>query len=372
MPHTHERVLAEGTFRLVLTNQRRLVAALDADTALGALRVVVNVDPGMRLTPRRAELERSLLAHDVGFSLSDIGDVAKDAFKAATKVVPIIAAPALTVLHQAAQQGAHFIAQHATFLPAALRNNLEAAGRVLERAKLGDVVAKQFIGAAIKAARDNIPGARGVADTLLHAHHMFEQTHDAIMNATDPRKKAEHLLSALGRGDWHAVRDMAHAELGNIEGAVATIPGVGTTVASALAAADAMLEGGKPLEVAIRAAYGALPIPPGFRTITDAALEAVLALIEHGGSVTDAAIAAARSAIPDGPARPVFDALMQLVVKHVPVEKVGVRALEHFVHHYAAHAIPLPAVPATHLLPPAPRDAERLIRPFFLAEGHHG
>jgi hypothetical protein len=372
MQRTHERVLAEGTFRLVLTDQRRLVAALDADTALGAVHVVVNVDHGLRLSPRRASLERSLLAHDVGFSLSDIGDAAESAFKTATKVAPIIAAPALTLLHGAAQQGAHLIAQHASFLPADIRNKIEAAGRVLEKAKLGDIVAQRFIGAAIKAARDHVPGAKAIADKLLEAHRLIDQTKNAIADAMDPRKKAEKLVSALGRGDWHAVRDIAHAELSNVEGAVSMIPGLGTTVAAALAAGDAAIEGGKPLEIAIRTAYGALPIPPGLRTITDAALEAVLALIAGGGSLTDAAMAAARSAIPEGPARSVFDALAELVERHAPVQRVGVELLDQFVKRYAAHAIPLPFVPATHLLPPAPRDAERLIRPLFHAEGKHG
>jgi hypothetical protein len=217
-----------------------------------------------------------------------------------------------------------------------------------------------------------VPGAKAIADKLLEAHRLIDQTKNAIADAMDPMKKAEKLVSALGRGDWHAVRDIAHAELSNIEGAVAMIPGLGTSVAAAVAAADAAIEGGKPLEIAIRTAYGALPIPPGLRVITDAALDAVLTLIAGGGSLTDAAIAAARAAIPEGPARSVFDTLAKLVERHVPVERVGVELLDQFVKRYAAHAIPLPFVPATHLLPPAPRDAERLIRPLFHAEGKRG
>jgi hypothetical protein len=369
MQRTHERVLAEGTFRLVLTDQRRLVAALDADTALGALRVVVNVDHRLRLSPRRAELERRLLSHEVGFKLSDIGDVAEGAFKIASQAVPVIAVPALTVLHEAAQHGANLLAQHASFLPADLRNKIGAAGRLLERAKLGDIDARRFIGAAIRAARDHVPAARAVADKLLEAQRLVDQTKSAIADLTDPRKKAEHLLTALRRGDWRAVGNMAHAEVGNVESAASMIPGLGTSVAAAIAAGDAVLEGGKPLEIAIRTAYGALPIPPGIRQITDAALEAVLALIVGGETLTDAAIAGARSAVPEGPARPVFDALAELVVKHVPVERVGVQLLEDYVKRYGVPSLP---APVTHLLPPAPRDAERLIRPLFLTEGHRG
>ena len=74
---THERVLAEGTFRLALTRQHRLVAALDAETALvgmqpsvaitlvemgvtmTGIRTALNVERGMALLRANMEKERA-------------------------------------------------------------------------------------------------------------------------------------------------------------------------------------------------------------------------------------------------------------------------------------------------------------------------
>jgi hypothetical protein len=97
----------------------------------------------------------------------------------------------------------------------------------------------------------------------------------------------------------------------------------------------AILDGGGLLEIAIKTAYGAIPIPPGIRTITDAVLDGVLSLAEKGGNLTEAALAAARDAVPDGFPRQVFDTLANLVVrKHPPLQVAG-ELLGHYVGHFA-------------------------------------
>ena len=385
---THERVLAEGTFRLALTRQHRLVAALDAETALGPVHVVIHVDHGFRLAPRRDALERSLLGHEVGFSfpkiklpgiVNDVAHVAEKAFQTAAKVAPYVAMPALSIVHAAAQNGAHLIAQHASFLPSDVRNKLEAASRVLSRAKIGDLDARKFIGKVLVAVRNNVPGARAIADKLIDANKFLDRALQMVETLQrpgdklmDPGKRAERLLSAIGKGDWNAVRSMAHAELGSIQGAASMIPGVGTAASAAIAAGVAALDGGSPLDIGLRTAYAALPIPPALREVTDAALEAVLAL-SHGGSMTDAAIAAARQGVPEGMARDVFDTLMNVAVKHVPIQNAGAEMFERYVRQYggdALHAIPLPAShngTSPLLLPTYGEEAARMLRPIHLA-----
>jgi hypothetical protein len=392
--HTHERVLAEGTFRLVLTEKRRLVAALDADTALGPLHVVVNVDHAHRSGEQRLALERSLLGHNVGFSLPDIslpkiklpgpiGDVATAAFGVAKNVMPSVAMPALSLLHGAAQGGA-LLSQHVP--------HLEAASRIIARSKIGDVVARQFVQNAINAARAHIPGAKAIANKLLDAHRLFEHVNEL----TDPVKKAERAFAAMSKGDWNAVRELGETEARNVASAAAMIPGLGTGVAAGIAAGLAALEGGGPLEVAILTAYGALPIPPIARHLTDPALDGVLALIMHGGSLTDVGVNAARAVVPEGIGREVFDTLMHVVARRVPIETAVAERLENYVHRYAptpfAHALEHfrhattehPALPAHHspwLLPAhladhvaaaaAHPDHARLVRPLFLAPSPH-
>jgi hypothetical protein len=97
----------------------------------------------------------------------------------------------------------------------------------------------------------------------------------------------------------------------------------------------AILDGGGLLEIAIKTAYGAIPIPPGIRTITDMVLDGVLSLAKRGFDLTEAAIAAARDAIPDGLPRQVFDTLANLVVRHHPPQQVAGELLNHYVGSFA-------------------------------------
>lgn len=112
------------------------------------------------------------------------------------------------------------------------------------------------------------------------------------------------------------VMDVGKEILTAAQGVVSLIPGIGTGISAALSAGLAILEGGSPLEIAIKAAYGAIPIPPGIRNLTDIVLDACLALMKSG-NLEDAAISAARSQVPSGLCQDVFDTLVHLIVQAI-------------------------------------------------------
>jgi hypothetical protein len=161
------------------------------------------------------------------------------------------------------------------------------------------------------------------------------------LHALDPFQKLEKVATAIQRGDFQALKNVATDDLRLAQSVVSLVPGIGSGVGAAIGTGLAVLDGGGPLDVAIQAAYGAIPIPPGIREVTDAVLASVLSLA-HQGSVTDAALAASRNAVPAGLPRDVFDTLAQLVVKRVPVQ----RAAEALVSHYVERYVPAAQVPA--------------------------
>jgi len=136
------------------------------------------------------------------------------------------------------------------------------------------------------------------------------------------------LATSALRGDLKGVVDVAKGELDKLQSVASMVPGLGTGVSSAIGAAEALMSGGNPLEVALRAAYGAIPIPPGIRQVTDTVLDAVLALL-HGGNVTDVALTVARDRIPEGLPRDVFDTLAQIVVRHTPIVQAAGELAQH-------------------------------------------
>jgi hypothetical protein len=101
--------------------------------------------------------------------------------------------------------------------------------------------------------------------------------------------------------------------------------------------------------------------------VTDSALEAILTFAKTG-SVTDAALAAARARVPPGMPRDVFDTLAQILVKKVPVQKAAGAMAEHYLQRYGgaatdkllAAAAPkggLPSLPSLPSLPAIPLPA---------------
>ena len=374
MLRQHDSVLAEGTFRIVLTDQRRVLAVLDApNTMLGPLHLMVAIDRGPPHS-RAIDFHNSHLvpAHAVGFSFSDIGDAighaAESTFNAASKVATTIARPVFDVAKHAASAGAHLIAHATPFLPQATRRQIDAAARIVVRARLGDVTAKQFIRNVVNAANAGVHAARAIGDSLVSGARLVARTIDipvhllehvpgigGIVKSISPFQKFDKMMGNLQRGDFKSLEKMVHDDLSMAQGIVSLIPGIGTGISAGISAGLAALEGGSPLEVAIRTAYGAIPIPIGIRQITDAVLGGVLALLFHPGKLTDVAITAARDAVPSGFPRDVFDTLVQLVIKKVPIQKVALGMVDHYVSQYApgalhmgdvlTHAAPLGALP---------------------------
>jgi hypothetical protein len=404
MLRTHDVVLADGTFRLVMTPKRRVIAAIDAPhTLLGPIHVAVEVDRRSFL-PAGAPDPHDVLARpmtyvtagffdDIGHAFSDagkaIGHAAEGAFNTVSHAATTIARPAFDIVKGVTSEGAHLLA-HLPGMPGGARRDLDAASRVIMRARLGDLTAKQFVNTIAAAAKAGVKGASHVADALLDASKAVAKVIDVpvalashvpglgdVLRSISPFQKYNHMVSALQKGDMKALGKMAQDEIAMAQSVLPLIPGIGTGIGAALAAGMSVLQGGSPLELAIHTAYGAIPIPPGVRTFTDAALNAVLALIAHPHDLTEVGVQVVRDRIPHGLARDVFDTLIQLVVHRVPIQKVGASLVDHFVRQYApagegmhladalAHAAGGPAMHILnglgHAIPAGP--AMRLVQP---------
>ena len=344
MLRTHDVVLVDGTFRVVLTPKRRVIAALDVhESVLGPMHLAFEIDRSPHLPAHisPAVLERSMATagvfDDIGHSVSK---AAEGTFNAASHAATAVAHPAFNLVKGAAAEGLHAIGDVA--------HPLEAAAHVVMRAKLGDINAKQFIKTIASAAKSGVHAAQHVGDTLLDASKLVAKAMDVptiitskipilneVMKSISPYEAYQHMVTALQHGDLREMERIAKSELSLAQSVVSLVPGVGTGISSAIGAGVAALEGGNPLEFAIRTAYGAIPIPPGIRQITDTVVDGVLALIEHPHNLTDVAVQIVRDKVPHGLPRDVFDTLVQIVVKRVPIQKVAGSLVEHYVSQYA-------------------------------------
>jgi len=355
---THDLVIAEGTFRVLLTPQRRVVAVLDAPhTSLGPMHVALHIDrtPFLPGGVSPLVLERSYataglfdsIGNAVSHAASAVSHAAEGAFNTASHAATTVARPAFDALKTAASHGASIVAHTTPFLPDSARRQLDAASRVILRAHLGDLTAKQFIKGIGNAAKAGLEGATKVADTLVDASKLLAKAGNLpalvashvpvlrdIEKALNPLDAWQDIAHALRRGDFRAVQEIAKNQLSRTQGALSLVPGVGTGVSAEISAGLAVLQGGSPLDVALRTAYGAIPIPPGLRQITDSVLESVLTLA-HGGSLTEVAIQVARDKVPAGLPREVFDTLVQLVVHRTPLAHAAQGLADHFVRQYA-------------------------------------
>jgi hypothetical protein len=370
----HDVVLAEGNFRVVLTNRHRLFAVIDApQTALGPMRIAFEIDRGQHF--RELALQRQLrqqdhltagLFDDIGHAfshvVSDVGHglehLAKDAghtlahaaegaFNAASKVATTLARPLFDTVKSVTAASMHLLAQHLPFLPEGARKGIEAASRIVMRARLGDLTAKDFIHGVVGAVRAGVKGARAIGDALLTGSRFVAHVLDLpmrlmehipgvgnFMKGFSPFAKFETMTTLLQRGDFKGLKKMVTDDVKTMQGVISLFPGIGTGISAALSMGMAVLDGGGPLEIAIKTAYGAIPIPPGIRTITDAVLDGVLALAQKGAALTDAVIAAARDAVPSGMPRDVFDTLANLVVKKHPPAQIAGELLDHYVQKF--------------------------------------
>lgn len=365
---THDVVLAEGSFRVVLTAKRRVLAVVDAPTtALGPLHIVLAIDRSrflpegvspLVLTPQAHAMEVAGLFDDIGHAFGGVAHAvehaAEGAFNAASHVATTIARPAFDLVKAASSEGVHLLAHTIPFLPDKTRRGMDAAARTIMRAKLGDLTAKQFIKGIADAANAGVHAAQKVGDTLLDASKGLAHVADlpvlALQNvpgvggfvkSISPLQAWDHMATAIKKGDFKKLGDIVKQQLSMAQGVISLIPGVGTGISSAISAGLAALSGGSPLEIAIKAAYGAIPIPPGIRQVTDTVLDTVLGLALHGANLTDVAVNAARDEVPAGLPRDVFDTLINLVVHHQPVQRVAGGLLDHFVKQYAPAGVGL-------------------------------
>jgi hypothetical protein len=364
---THDVVLADGSFRVLMTPRRRVVAVLDAPTtALGPLHIVLAVDRAPFLPHGVSPLvlrhpmtmETAGFFDDIGHAFSGaahaVEHAAEGAFNAVSHVATTIARPAFDIVKAASSEGVHLLAHVVPFLPADARRKMDAAARTIMRAKLGDLTAKQFIHGIADAAKAGVHVAQAVGNTLLDASKVVAHVADlpvlALQNvpgvggfvkSISPFQTWDHMATAIQHGDFKKLAEIAKQQLSMAQGVISLIPGVGTGISAAISAGLAVLQGGSPIEIAIHAAYGAIPIPPGLREITDTVLDTVLRLAFEGEKLTDLAVNAARDQVPEGLPRDVFDTLINLVVHHQPIQRVAGGLLDHFVKQYAPAGVGL-------------------------------
>jgi hypothetical protein len=380
---THDVVLAEGTFRIAMTPKRRVVAVLDAPTtSIGPLHIVLGIDRGPFLPPGVSPL---VLEHpptvETGASAAEIHEhsrrnahatehAAHGAFHAASHVAPTAAHPALHAVHAASREGGHLLAHTIPYLPEKDRRQMDAAARTVLRAKLGDHHAKHFIRGIVHAARAGVHAAQHVGGKLLDASKIVAHVADLpvltlqhvpgvgpFVKSISPFQTWEHMATAIKHGDFKGLAAIAKHQLSLAESVISLVPGIGTGISSAISAGLAVLHGGSPIEIAIHAAYGAIPIPPGVRQATDTVLDTVLRLVLHGAPLTDVAIHEARDEVPAGIPRDVFDTLIHLVGHHRPIHRVPGGMVDHFVRQYAPAGagldLPKALAGATHHFPNA-------------------
>ncbi len=351
----HDVTVADGTFSVILTRQNRLVASIAAPvTPLGPLRLVFEMDRGIHPELlRRAELARRGMHPPqimVGGIFDDIGHfigkAAEGAFNGVSKVATAITRPVFDATRDVVSHTMTGIAQITPFLPANVRHDIGNAARIMARARLGDITAKQFVHTIGQAAKAGVGAARHIGDALLDGAKLVGKVIDLpvhvlrhipgigdVVTSMSPFQKFDHMASAIQRGDLKALKKMITDDIHTFQGVASLLPGIGTGISTGLSAGIAALDGGSPLEIAVSAAYGAIPIPVGIRTVTDSVLAAVMSLAKTG-SITDAALAAARDRVPSGFPRDIFDTLVRIVVKRVPVAKVAGDLAAHYIDRY--------------------------------------
>ena len=299
------------------------------------------------------------------------------------------------VANDVAQRLAQAIAAHE------LEPNVAAAARIVAKAHLGDLQAGRFIHRAVREARAARSGGYSVGFDLGHfgrdfGHAMRDVGHVAdtlakgaeflarhvdvpkaiadhipipvvrgffqsVNRIADPIYKFRESVHALRKGDLHALRALAQEQLAAASGVVSLVPGVGSAVGAAIGTAQALLDGGHPIEIALRAAYGALPIPPGLRQITDTVMDAVLAFVKNPHSLTDAALAVARDRIPSGIPRDVFDTLVHVIAKHQPIGKAAGELAGHYVRQFTQGLAPALEHGLEHIVEPAAASVLRAL-----------
>lgn len=340
---------AHGTFRVSREPNGVYAALVDLDTQLGHISAVIALDPS-----QGASLEH--MTH---------GGV-------------ITPPPELgPVVDQADQYAAQLDAaaiQRGT-APAVLR-----VAKLYLRAHLGDERAKESIHGAVEAAKAGDPSAAQQVRLIKTARefarevvgvqvtgNLFGHLGSALSHAV---KSIGHDITHPGQMIHGAVQDVVHFDrrilkptlhalkqwgpmiLSDLQGVISMIPGIGTGISAAISAGVAILSGGGLLSVAIHAAYGAIPIPPGIRPICDVVLDTVMELVKHPKNLVDAGLAVMRDRLPKGLPQQIFDTLIHIVAKHHPVLKATQSVAAHAIGQYTAGEGPNLTHAVSTVLPP--------------------
>jgi hypothetical protein len=387
--HAYEP-LAGGSFSIVRTTSGRYYALVRVDTVLGHLCLAFHLE--RHALGRLAQEARSAgeyntaglfddigsfvshTASDIGHAASqaasDIGQVASHVtsdighgVSEATRSVGTFVSHAASdiaktganigagIVHAAQgaiNAAAHAIDQASKSVFQGAISAIPAAAKLLARAHLGDISAGSILRGIGEAANQGIAWAGKALNTVADGAKFLAKVVDvpklvadvipipavqSFVKSIDPLQKFSDAVDALQHGDFDRLKKIATDTLSAAQGVISLVPGIGTGISAAIGAAEAALSGGSPIDVAIRMAYGAIPIPPGLRDITDTVLDAVLAMVD-GKDITDASLTVARDRIPAGVPRDVFDTLANIVVKHHPIMKVVEEVADHYVSQY--------------------------------------
>jgi hypothetical protein len=196
----HDLVLAEGRFRVVLTDRRRLFAVLDApETALGPLRVALEIDRRPLLDAPTAR-DDSRRAHVVAGTRDEraLAPSSDPAFRLVSSAAPAIARSAFATLRDAVDHGALRLSERLEQVPEVERAHVAAGARIILRARLGDVGARRFIGRVVAAVRDGSPTARPIRDSLVAGSRLVD---DALRTSSSALSLFRNLVDAIQRGD---------------------------------------------------------------------------------------------------------------------------------------------------------------------------
>jgi hypothetical protein len=371
--------VAGGSFSIVRTRSGRYYALVRVETVLGHLCLAFHLE--RHALARLATEARtagdyttggffddigSFVSHaasDIGQAVShaasDIGGVVSQAAKgvgtfvshAASDVATTTAHIGAGIVHaaqHAINAAAHAIDQASKVAFKGIVSAVPAAAKLLARAHLGDISAASILRGIGDAAKQGLAWAGKAMNTVAEGAKFLAKAVDipklvadvipipavqSFVKGLDPIQKFSDAIDALQHGDFDRLKKIATDTLHSVQGVISLVPGIGTGISAAIGAAEAVLSGGSPLDIALRTAYGAIPIPPGLREITDTVLDAVLALVD-GKNITDAALTVARDRVPAGVPRDVFDTLVGIVVKHQPITKVAEDVAGHYVAQY--------------------------------------
>jgi len=180
---------------------------------------------------------------------------------------------------------------------------------------------------------------------------------DKGVKVDDPGKFIAHVMTDAGKGVEAFVKNPVGVSMSiadqaahfakdyatNMAGFISLIPGIGTPISSAIEAGIATLAGGSPLSIAIHAAYGLIPIPPGIKNVCNQILDVAIAIGDQllaGRPLDQAVIETIIKKVPAGIpfARQVADTLIHLIVAAVTKHETVAPS-----HAIAAHPTPSPA-----------------------------